>query len=454
MKDNFEIKGEWFLPSDKEDRLKGILKFDNKQGATLETFDSFKKNSINIEIILGDSDDGKQITLYKVYLQKGWSNFTINYILIGHHFEDIKNIRFDEIVSEISNLDEWVCISGFPRPKTPKSKKPKWDITLNYKQPEPIDFLISDALSGRFNFTPIVPAWSTTHMKEVNLAQRTQFILKSDKEMSFDDCLKNLFTFSDFITLATYQAAYPNKIILKSTDITEHFIDAKPRKKKITLHFVINGRNDSLDMKTWIEMLYSYPAIKDDFSGIISKWYECRDLLESTHNLLFEQFYNDGRFTENSFLNMAQALESFHARLNNGTKMPSQKYKAIRDEIIGLVPNEYHTLLNSLFKFGNHLDLHTRIDEVIKKYSNDLINSAIGDKEEFIKKVKHSRNYYTHYSSDLRKKALKGVPLFWLSQKIKMLIVAAYLKEVGFDSDYIFNTMKRNKRYFVSPFMI
>ena len=182
-------------------------------------------------------------------------------------------------------------------------------------------------------------------------------------------------------------------------------------------------------------MIFSYKPIADNFPNIIKKWYSEYELLAPALDLVFEQFYNQGFFTVNTFLNLAQAAETYHSRIHNHTKMPRDEYKKMKETVLSVVPVEYHTWLEAQFHFGNNLNLHARLEELAEKYSNPVIDKIIGDKKQFVLDVKNSRNYYTHYTSSGVKKALKGSELFYLSEKLKALLVCAFLIETGFDRD-------------------
>ena len=58
MTNEFEIKGEWFLPSKREERVHGTLNFHPKEGANLELYNSLDSDPFfpefkDEEIILG-----------------------------------------------------------------------------------------------------------------------------------------------------------------------------------------------------------------------------------------------------------------------------------------------------------------------------------------------------------------------------------------------------------------
>lgn len=192
-------------------------------------------------------------------------------------------------------------------------------------------------------------------------------------------------------------------------------------------------------------MLFSYQDIRDEFPTMISNWFKKYDLLEPAYNLLFEQFYRGDRFSENTFLNLAQAAETFHARTRSHTKIPEDVYSKMKEEIYVSVPKKYHPWLTDQFNFGNNLNLHTRLNEIVEFCSNKFLDKVIPDKELFVKQVKWSRNYYTHYSSDGKKNALKGQALFYLTEKLKLVLVCTFLLEIGLAKDKLENLLEKNK---------
>jgi hypothetical protein len=68
MKDSFEYKGKWFLPDKPEERVFGTLKYDSKEGSTLELFGLLPENGLDINLINGLTNDSKKITLHRVFL--------------------------------------------------------------------------------------------------------------------------------------------------------------------------------------------------------------------------------------------------------------------------------------------------------------------------------------------------------------------------------------------------
>ena len=77
MTENFEIKGQWFLPDNPKSRVSGTLFYDTNKGFYLELFGDFNESQIipvsdilEFDFILGLTSDSKEITLYKSFITK------------------------------------------------------------------------------------------------------------------------------------------------------------------------------------------------------------------------------------------------------------------------------------------------------------------------------------------------------------------------------------------------
>ncbi len=452
MKEHFNIKGEWFIPSNDGHRVYGILNFDPIEGISIELYGSLDGDDFfpvlqNQVIILGLTSDSKQITLNNCFMTKSGgatlvsgqesgkptTKYSIRYLLIGTHSNTIEDLKFNKISSEIFNLGEWVGISGFTN-KSDFFRFKNNEILVEYKLPETIEFKINDNTTGKFNFIANSPTLER-YQKSVSINQRVEFQAISDEDKNIDELLNFLVTFQNFLTLALYKSTYPLSITLRGDKHKKEYSDGQVTNESIKLFFSSRNFKFNETPKLDLEMMFDYRRIKEDFPEIIKTWYAKYELLEPAFNLVFEQFYNGNRFTVNTFLNLAQSAETFHSRIDNHTKIPRDEYKKMKEEILKVTPEEYHAWLNEQFKFGNNLNLQRRLTEITTKYSNPILDKILGDKEQFVLNVKYSRNYYTHYSKDGERKALKGSELYYLSERLKILLVCSFLIEAGFDKN-------------------
>ena len=350
------------------------------------------------------------------------------------HVDSADDLKFDQIATEIFNLGEWVGISGFKKQNRNRETHKKHDVNVEYQLPESIAFEIDKNTEGKFNFIVNNPGLSR-YQKSITINQRVEFQVISVSEKCIDDLLEYVVTFQNFLTLALYKSTYPLSISLCGEKHKKDYGNGQTCKRLVKLFF--SSRNYKINEKPKfdLEMIFDYRRIKNNFPYIIKTWYSKYELLEPAFDLVFEQFYNGNRFTINTFLNLAQSAETFHARVHNHTRIPRGEFKEMKKEILEVVPDKYHNWLNDQFNFGNNLNLHSRLTELTEKYSNKILDKIIVDKSQFVLNVKNSRNYYTHYSKDGEKKTLKGGDLFYLSERLKILLVCSFLIEVGFDKE-------------------
>lgn len=461
MDKEITFKGEWFLPNNVENKVKGILVFKpSDRYSRLELFGSlFEYQDVyNIDLILGNAFDGGEITLYRCYVKKligiprnGDSDFRnknssnhqssiyeVEYIFDGAHITTIKDLVFQKISAEIYNLAEWVGIHGFGNFNHDFQNEEGLLINCNYLEPKPIDFEINDKLNGTINFSSSTSSISR-FQKEARISQITYLTLKSSEYLDLSEILDYIYKFQNFLVISMFTHTNPTNIELSCDKFFDNVNNGRSEyiqhPKQINLYYNQRKKIARDTPKTHFEMLFSYEDIKFQFPLIISKWFEKYELLNPTFNLIFYQFYLNEHVIDVLFLNLAQAAESFHYLLNikNNKRIPSNEF-AKRKKILKEAINDdelYCWVSNQLY---NGLTLDARLKALIEEYPiPQKVLAFIGDSDIFIKQVKVSRNYYTHFNPKEKNNALKGSDLVELYQKLQLLIISVILIEVGFE---------------------
>lgn len=466
MEKEIVFKGEWFLPNNIDNKIKGILTFKpNDRYSILEIFGSFYEyqDVYDFDLILGNTFDGNEITLYRCYVKnlrsvprsaeydfrKNNSNlqpssiYQLEYIFEGAHITNVEDLSFQKVSVEIFNLAEWVGVHGFGNYNHDFRHKEGLKIDCTYYEPNPIDFKISDKLNGTFNFFSSTSSISR-FQKECKITQTTYLTLTSIEYLDFFTCLDYINKFQNFLVISLFNHINPTTIELSSDKFfDEHRIgdnEFEQIPKQINLYYSHIKKNIERP-KTNFEMLFTYEDIKLQFPVLISKWFEKYELLKPTFSLLFYQFYLNEHYINVLFLNLAQATESFHYLLNidNNKTLPSEEFdrrkKIIKEsildkEICGWVSNQLY----------NGLSLDARLRALFLNYSIPaIILDYIGDLDLFIKQLKSSRNYYTHYNPKEKDKALHGSDLVELYKKMQLLLISVILLEVGFEERLLNN---------------
>jgi hypothetical protein len=162
------------------------------------------------------------------------------------------------------------------------------------------------------------------------------------------------------------------------------------------------------------EMLFSFVDIAEDFEKCLRNWFRKSEILRPVYDLYFGTLYAPSPYMEPEFLSIIQAMESYHRRI-----------------------------------YGKTLSLRKRLEETWQKYA-DVMDRLIDDHNQFIDDLVNTRNYLTHYDKKKRAKAKHGRELFVLTQKVRSMLQACLLTELGLSMEMIKCLMPRSRHYRLS----
>ena len=132
LKEKISFKGEWFLPSQQDQRLVGELTYDPSAGSLLNVHGNFSGDILSTshqtyDIVIGLVEGSRYITLYNVFLvNSGRVSFVkdaetslpnctycVNYFFVDFAATRVEDLSFTVANVHFHNLDEWLGISGF-----------------------------------------------------------------------------------------------------------------------------------------------------------------------------------------------------------------------------------------------------------------------------------------------------------------------------------------------------
>ncbi|WP_363268723.1 HEPN domain-containing protein [Okeania sp. SIO2B3] len=145
-------------------------------------------------------------------------------------------------------------------------------------------------------------------------------------------------------------------------------------------------------------------------------------------------------YLNNKFLNLVQVVESYHRRRIETNEENNSSLQE-REE-------SYNCCLIKKNKKKEPY-LRERLEALLKfELILDVTNELIQDKDSFLTKVVHTRNYLTHYRESLKEKAAKGKYLYCLTELLSFILQACFLtEELGLTSDKCYQLLNRNLRY-------
>lgn len=418
MTEKFEYKGYWYLPSDPDNAIAGILTYIPSESIKLELIGTFEKSTIgiitfserkSIDIILGITSDAHKISLINCHPGGGSYNFScsfpitkfsIQYCLDGIHIEDFKNKKFCWSNIIIPELTTWCypaaleSVYGFSE----KDKVNKISVSVN------TDKVKIPIISVDINNLTILNLKKDVHYNgsEYHLnptfKQSTFLQIQKRNKSSISDFLSDINLFERFMSLASLSTIKVANISLYDEDNYQELDNKDKIFHPIELFYV--QRDVEKEKTKEFDFLISYSQIEDIFPEIIKKWYSDTSEITPIRAHLIQSVKSKTVFDSTDFLIVIQAIDGFCIRFREEQKTLAKKLEIILDE----------------FK---------DIDKI--KQSKIDIKAAVD-----------SRHYYSHFmNKSKRPNTLDGLELYNLTKKLRILLICCLLNFIGIENKRI-----------------
>lgn len=448
--ETIEYQGIWWLPSNPDHRVAGILTLTPQEKIELDLIGSFM-DVLKHDIILGVANR-KLITLFVnrfivhtnielpgIVREK----YGISLIFLGHHFDNINAFCFSKIRVNYTGLTDWINhkidYSLYPPDSSNLSQVQelhfkyinKYTIVSNITQAD-----ITQVKISVYDIPEFSPEFSV-NQKQLKLNCSGVFEIELNRELSLDqwysDFIKPL---CDFLTFATQKVNKIKKIWI-------YLEDNKPL-EILTYKMDFNEYNPSLF--SIHNMLFKLDDIEDNFGLIMQYWFNLYEKMKSVLELYFAVQYNSDLYLENKFLMLAQAVESYHRITKENNVLPVNEHEKRIELILDNTPDEYKEWLAEKLSYSNEPTLAERLKDLVNLHWL-VMKSIIVDPDKFNKDIKNSRNYYTHFGQNLKEKALTGEKLIRATQKLNFLLQACFLSELGCTPERCLDLISRNNEY-------
>lgn len=431
-----QFKGEWYLPGSKE-TFSGTLTFNTTNGLKLELIGSYNTgfSGRNHDIILGKTDKGFVTLLQTRYQSGSYSHETSiqtkiyqpTFILAGHAFGNLDDIKFTSVHFTAFNLREWLNCNALEHIENQNRH------SFEYNKPGDIVFECYPGCSASIQFG--LDGQYPSQSYELRLEQFCKMIFTYDKPKPYREILTDIFRFIGFITLSTYGQSYPMAITFYNEIIFDEFVSKNfPEKVVQPIDCIYQNifYKASYKRKDPHQHLVQYQDIQNTFPENVANWFLQSSEMGSVIELLLHGFRDQYNFTTETFMNSVRAIESFH-RINHNNKVISKEaVKQIKEVINGTnLSAEQKELVNEKMNFAYEPSLKRRLEEMVELYSFAYFDERVPDKAGWIKKVKNSRNHYTHLDKRQKKQEGELKELFDLTENVRLLLFAAVFKLIG-----------------------
>ena len=483
MDKEFKLLGYWRDSANPEKTLQGNLKFIPNKGGYLELIGSFKnlkredldsgrdmkeimrdieedpkyQDKQNIDVILGFTVDGKEVTLrncvesnFQLTISHNElvirTEYWVQMVVVGAWFTSEIKLRDMSVV--FSHVDEWLTIFKIGRHASFSKKEVYVAATSEDSRSFPINSDLKIALEIPTKVDELRNFRAS--LKKIAIEQYPLFIIQFSQEKTLDDYHQIMIRFRNLLSLILCQPI--NILSIKCTSeaikVIEKTVVHYPE-IEIYFSFAVKQDFDSRP-KNAEDFLIQYDKISPQLTDILKSWFSGYAKFEPIYDIFFDSFFNKQTYLYHTFLTMIQAIESLHRRLYpSKTMLSSEEFEEVKKEVFKLsLSSEAVDLLKTRLKYANELTLRKRLKDTIEGH-NHFVNLFKDNREisEFIDKIVNTRNYLTHYDDSLRTQSAKEDELHEITDKLTMILYFLILQILGFNPEYLERVFKRHWKY-------
>lgn len=394
---------------------------------------------LSIPFIAGSTLSGASITLINCKRIKTESRIGVEeifgyqaqFMLEGVNFNNQEDIKFTKMKVNIPGIIQWGDQSNY--------KEPALDNKESLIDLEPVelvkiyshqDYTLYYHLSFSIPFDLME--------EEIILTQTPFLIIEASSKHPLDWFIEITNRMKSLIEIAMGKPLYYGSMIVESPDITYAFEDAKKYIHPIKVIHALTGTTQNNNKNTRspkYEFLFSLEELRQ---ANFSMWAEVATKLEPIIELYIDSLYNEKLSTSRHFLNMIQALETYHSRriASSLSDFKKRVEKIIEVRHIDARDRDRDFLLKGCEK-QRHVTLKNRLTDLyLAEFRFFFYTGNIREKD-FPQTMTDTRNYYTHYNPNLEGKALKGQNLVHAFYILQNMLEFYLLKELGFSEQFI-----------------
>lgn len=457
-------RGLWWLPSGPDDKHEGTLTI-TKGDARLDLLGHFGHELISEserervyslwladqERVVGLTTDGRQVTLVDCTQGSGGGFhfpgiengvYRARAVIVGHMFDGAGPITFDGVEIRTSELETWVRIVPFP--VTLNAARDGGTIT--FARPPVTEYPLPSGETATLRFE-MHTAGLGNITTEATLRYAAWFGLQFADGRSLEDATQEVWRLRNFLSLATGKA-----LTVLAVDAYRHdTVDPAGYRLPLHLFYALprNPEPSSRDVDPR-ELLFNLQQVRDRLPDVLSQWLAHQDLYEPVFGLYFGMLYNPSSYREQRFIAYAQAIETYDRLKRPDVKeRDPAEHKALTKEIVEAVPATVRGWLNEKLAWSNDLTLSKRIEHVLSGCPN--VTARIVGAEgltAFVKAVKDTRNYYTHYDPKGKANAAtEPRDMHRLTVQLRAVLETAFLLDIGFTCEEIEASLNRARRF-------
>jgi hypothetical protein len=442
--ETFEYQGLFWLPATPERQQPGTVRFSEKTillevlGTLVDGIPRILAPGVEVKCVLGVTANGKKLTLHNcVYKPVAWSMtgpgssmVQAQHLLIGGHYPADVDLHFRSMQVEFANLEEWIFHGPFKDPVCTTHNDGSSSTISEFvmRRPEtfdvgPIEATISIG-STLSHFGGGYRQQIRRHITWLGVEPR------SERHWQYYD--EKIRLLQNLLTLLMGGATFPLRVTLNGTTSHEEI--------KFFFHSPFGKVTEPV---LPVRLLTLFPSIESRFGTVLTQWFNKQEMLESVCELFFGITYNDFLYMRFRFLGLVQALETYCRSVQPGQYLDEEKWEPIAEAMLAAIPkgslsdDHLNSLRSGRLKYGYQYSLRKQLQHLFKSLEPETVKMVSDKPFEFCEDVVATRNYYTHYTSELELKAFPEVDLYWVCERLRVLLTIVLFREIGLEESLV-----------------
>lgn len=402
---------------------------------------------IDIEYLSGELDTGFRFTLIKCSRYKTENKISENKSVFSYSAEFLveglkgeeNNITFDKMHFVLNNIIKWGDISGYIIDENLK-------ITKNYETEKEIlkneEYTIKYCVKNS-----ILPINDYELLNEhICLDQQGVISIISNHTHSLSEFICIFTKIKRLIEISILNSINLSEIIGYNKSICYDYEDMKIPRPLNIISSLINKNKESENTNVRISEWIRLPELLRNHS--FNMYFDKYNLLEPIIDLFIEAINSDKISAVRRFLNIVQALETYHSRfITNDVEVFKNR---IDNTILSQIPESDKKQYRRWLMANTHkfITLKSRLADLLIAEFKIIFDTGDIKRWDFPTVIAQTRNYYIHYDEKIKKenRILSEDELPIYNEALIYILEYYVLKELGFtDKDEI--RKKLNRRW-------
>lgn len=461
-------RGYFWLPESREERLPGELRISEHGRIDLDLIGLFPNANWSgsgdvqqmwghlreVRRICGHVEDGGDVTLLNCMLTSAktnifsangleFSSFKATMALLGADLRQ-DELTFRELRFVAEGLDDWLDMDTIKTSiyveEVDGKMKSLIGGSVEYGHQESPSYPLEKGIEIQF-FSSVTSSslFPNLPLSHFSLTSQPYISLTSVEPRDIEHFLELADKVRKFISLAVDQEVQFQSFTLLDED--------SGRASPIRLYLQMRRANKDKYKPRILKVLFTLPDVEERFAEIMNSWINQYEPDKAGHalNLYFAGAWKESSLLDSNLMFLAQSVEVLHRSLHPDHRpLDRTEYRKLKKKIFELLPDEIPPLIKAKIDEANRPSLRDRVQKMMEPFEDWFRDNE--NSEEFAIRVSNTRNYFTHYSSEIKNGLGEVEGLFSLYTKLEILLLLHVLKLIGFDMCQIAEVVERSQR--------